>query len=181
MFRSWLQLLPDSRRAADKSEHTASPRENAPMKISDIQVGRRHRQHVGDVRSLAASIAKLGLLHPVVVDGNGRLVAGARRLAASRLLGWRDVPVRVVRNLTDAANALRAERDENTEREAFRPSEIVSIARRLEPFERAEARARLRHGGPEARAEKVWDITTRFDGQDPRQAGCGRWRVRAEA
>lgn len=63
------------------------------MKLSKDRVGKRHRQHVGDVRSLAASIGKLGLLHPIVVDGEGRLVAGARRLAAVRLLGWRDVPV----------------------------------------------------------------------------------------
>jgi ParB family chromosome partitioning protein len=48
---------------------------------------------VGDVRSLVASIDKLGLLHPIVVDGNGRLISGARRLAAVRSLGWRDVPV----------------------------------------------------------------------------------------
>jgi N6-adenosine-specific RNA methylase IME4 len=112
------------------------------VKLAEIRIGKRHRHGVGDARSLAASIAKLGLLHPVVVDGNGRLVAGARRLAAVRLLGWRDVPVRVVRSLSDAANALRAERDENTERQAFRPSEQVSIARALLPLERAEARAR---------------------------------------
>ncbi len=48
------------------------------MKLTDIRIGKRHRAHVGDVRSLAASIAQLGLLHPVVIDGDGRLVAGAR-------------------------------------------------------------------------------------------------------
>ena len=93
------------------------------MKVKEIGIGRRHRQHIGDLRSLAASIGKVGLLDPIVVDGDGRLVAGARRIAAVRSLGWRDVPVRVVRNLSDAANALRAERDENTERQEFRPSE----------------------------------------------------------
>jgi N6-adenosine-specific RNA methylase IME4 len=112
------------------------------MKLTAIRVGKRHRQHVGDVRSLATSIHRLGLLHPIVVDVKGRLVAGARRLAAVRSLGWRDVPVSVVRSLTDAAQALRAERDENTERKQFLPSEIVGIARALEPLERAEAKAR---------------------------------------
>jgi N6-adenosine-specific RNA methylase IME4 len=112
------------------------------MKPSAIRVGNRHRQSVGDVRSLAASIDRVGLLHPIVVDGNGRLVAGARRLAAVRLLGWRDVPVRVVQSLSDALSALVAERDENAERKAFLPSEMVAIARALEPLERAEARRR---------------------------------------
>jgi ParB-like chromosome segregation protein Spo0J len=124
------------------------------MKLRDIRVGKRHRHQTGDVRTLAASIERLGLLHPVVVDGNGRLVAGARRLAAVRLLGWRDVPVRVVRNLSDAADALRAERDENVERKAFVPSEIVTIARALEPLERAEAKERLKHGGRPKRGQK---------------------------
>jgi N6-adenosine-specific RNA methylase IME4 len=124
------------------------------VKLAEIRIGKRHRTEVGDVRSLAASIGKVGLLHPVVVDGNGRLVAGARRIAAARLLGWRDVPVRVVRDLAGAATALRAERDENTERKAFRPSELVSIARRLEPLERAEAKERLRHGGRPKQGQK---------------------------
>lgn len=112
------------------------------MKLRDIRVGKRHRQNVGDVRSLAASIAKLGLLHPIVVDGRGRLVVGARRLAAVRSLGWKDVTVRVVRDLSDAAAALRAERDENVERKGFTPSEQVSIARALLPLERIDAKRR---------------------------------------
>ncbi len=116
------------------------------MRIRAIRVPERHRT-IGDITSLAASIRTLGLLHPIVVDGDGRLVAGARRLAAVRALGWRDVPVRVVRSLGDAVQALRAERDENTERQAFKPSELVSLARALEPLERSEARQRLRHGG----------------------------------
>lgn len=124
------------------------------MKLADIRVTKRHRQHVGDVRSLAASIDRLGLLHPIIVDGNTRLVAGARRLAACRQLGWREVPVRVVRTLSDAAQALRAERDENTERKAFVPSELVSITRALEPLERAEAKSRLTHGGRPRAGEK---------------------------
>ena len=46
------------------------------MTISAIRVGRRYRHSVGDVRTLAASIRHLGLLHPIVVDGNNRLVVG---------------------------------------------------------------------------------------------------------
>src|SRR5437763_469246 len=39
---------------------------------------------------------KLGL-HSVVVDGNKRSVAGPRRLAAVRWLGWTKAPSRIVR------------------------------------------------------------------------------------
>ena len=64
--------------------------------ISSIQVGERHRRDLGDVDQLAASIAELGLLHPVVIKPDGALIAGERRLEACRALGWADVPVTVV-------------------------------------------------------------------------------------
>jgi ParB family transcriptional regulator, chromosome partitioning protein len=37
------------------------------------------RKRVGDVSSLAASISTIGLLHPIVIDENNKLVGGARR------------------------------------------------------------------------------------------------------
>jgi N6-adenosine-specific RNA methylase IME4/ParB-like chromosome segregation protein Spo0J len=141
------------------------------VKITQIRVGKRHRAHVGDVRSLAASIAKLGLLHAVVVDAKGRLVAGERRLAAMKSLGWKDIPVRVVRSLSDAANALRAERDENTERKAFVPSETVGIARALEPLERAEAKKR--QGTRTDRQPNAMDTHVRGDRRDKLAAVVG--------
>ena len=52
------------------------------------------------------TVSRVGLLHPVVVTSDGRLVAGERRLVACRSLGWTDVPVTVADSLADA----RAER-----------------------------------------------------------------------
>jgi ParB family transcriptional regulator, chromosome partitioning protein len=52
---------------------------------------------MGDIAALAASIADIGLLHPITVEGTGRLLAGARRYAACKLLGWKDIPVNVVK------------------------------------------------------------------------------------
>jgi ParB/RepB/Spo0J family partition protein len=53
------------------------------------------------VARLAESIATHGLLHPLVVEPASegeayRLIAGARRLAALRHLGWREAPACVV-------------------------------------------------------------------------------------
>jgi ParB family chromosome partitioning protein len=44
--------------------------------IDEIIVGKRHRRDLGDVASLAKSIDAHGLLHPVVVTPDGRLIAG---------------------------------------------------------------------------------------------------------
>ena len=68
----------------------------AQMNIDQIQIGFRYRKDLGDLRALADSIAEVGLLHPVVVTPEGRLIAGQRRLEACRLLGWTEVPVTVV-------------------------------------------------------------------------------------
>lgn len=109
---------------------------------AQIRVVQRHRRDLGDLSDLKASLSRVGLLHPVVIAPDGRLVAGERRLKAIRELGWDWVPVRVVRSLDDALKALHAERDENTCRKDFAPSEAVALARDLEPLELKAAKER---------------------------------------
>ena len=49
----------------------------------------------GEIRALAASIARYGLLSPLAVrrvEGGYELIAGERRLRALRLLGWKSAP-----------------------------------------------------------------------------------------
>jgi N6-adenosine-specific RNA methylase IME4 len=102
--------------------------EATTIPITSIVVGTRHRKNLGDVQSLADSIAAVGLLHPPVVTSEHHLIAGERRLAALRLLGWTDTPVTVV----DLADILRGEHDENFVRLDFSPSEAVDIGRAVE-------------------------------------------------
>src|SRR6267154_3496685 len=108
------------------------------MNIDQIQVGFRYRKDLGDLRTLADSIAEVGLLHPVVVTPEGRLIAGQRRLQACRQLGWQDVPVTVV----DLLQAARGEAHENFVRKELLPSEIVALKRAIEPLERRDAHER---------------------------------------
>ena len=68
----------------------------ARMHIDQIQIGYRYRKDLGDLRTLADSIAEVGLLHPVVVTPEGRLIAGQRRLEACRMAGWTEIPVTIV-------------------------------------------------------------------------------------
>jgi ParB-like chromosome segregation protein Spo0J len=53
---------------------------------------------VGDISALAASIGRVGLINPITIASDGLLLAGARRLAAVKQLGWRTVPVIVWRS-----------------------------------------------------------------------------------
>src|SRR4030042_1306076 len=98
------------------------------MRIADIRIGERHRKDMGDLESLARSIDEIGLLHPVVVTPDGRLIAGERRIRACRILGWNDIPVTVA----DLPAILRGECDENRIRKDWTPTEAVAIAKELE-------------------------------------------------
>lgn len=100
----------------------------------------RDRQDLGNIDELAQSIAAVGLLHPVVVTADYVLIAGDRRLAAVKQLGWAEVPVTVV-DITTAADALRAEADENTCRKGLTPFE-ASLARQRRATILAEDAAR---------------------------------------
>lgn len=73
--------------------------------VSDIQVGKRFRDCSGKyvfnaaVEKLAASFKKDGHKRPIIVRTDGkrpRLVAGARRLAAAKLLGWTHIEAQVL-------------------------------------------------------------------------------------
>lgn len=107
--------------------------------IDRIAICDRHRCDLGDVDALAESIRVVGLLHPVVLTPDHRLIAGLRRLEACKKLGMKKVPSRVV----DTADLLRAERDENAVRKDFTPSEAVAIGRLIEEREREAAKERM--------------------------------------
>ena len=57
------------------------------VSIDDIVFGDRHREEMGDIKTLAAAIEMIGLLHPIVISPDHRLIAGGRRLEACKLLG----------------------------------------------------------------------------------------------
>jgi N6-adenosine-specific RNA methylase IME4/ParB-like chromosome segregation protein Spo0J len=108
------------------------------LPIDAIKVGKRHRKDMGDIAGLAASMAEIGVLHPVPVRPDGQLIAGGRRMAAFKLLGWKEIPV----NIVDLDAIVRGEFAENAYTKPFTLSEAVAIKRALEPIERAAAKER---------------------------------------
>lgn len=132
--------------AAAQSLHIVSTPHYCELPVDAIRVEDRHRSDLGDIRMLADSIDTLGLIHNIVVTPDHRLVAGERRLAAVKSLGWDTVSVFVIQTLADATDRLTAERDENTCRKDFTASELVSLGRRLEELERPKAQERQLKG-----------------------------------
>lgn len=112
------------------------------VKVDEIEVGERARHDLGDLTDLMASIKELGLLQPIVVTADNKLIAGGRRLESCRRLGLGAVQVVVAEHIHDAVDLLKAERDENTCRKPMTASELVALGRQIERLERPEAARR---------------------------------------
>jgi ParB/RepB/Spo0J family partition protein len=133
--------------------------------ITKVKIGKRHRRDLGDIDTLARSVADIGLLHPIVVRPDGRLIAGERRLQACKKLGWADVPIRVV----DIDKIVRGEFAENAHRKDFLPSEIDAIRQAIEPIQRAAARERMTLGKISPGSGRTRDKVAAFAGVSGRQ------------
>jgi hypothetical protein len=118
--------------------------------ITDIQIGQRFRQDLGDIPVLAASIKANTLLHPIVVSREHVLIVGRRRLEACIQLGWTRIPAQVI----DFDDTRAAEQDENEVRKDFTPSEKVAIGEVREEQEREGAKERQAQAGGKGNAKQ---------------------------
>lgn len=71
--------------------------------LSSIIVDRdnRQRKELVKVDELAESIARIGLINPIVLTPDDVLVAGERRLTAIRQLGWTHIPAQYTDELSE--------------------------------------------------------------------------------
>ncbi len=90
----------------------------------------RIRKEVGDLLPLEKSIKNVGLLNPILIDENGELLAGYRRLFACKNLGMTEVEVTVVDVAEDKIGKLEVELAENFHRKDFTPEEILASEER---------------------------------------------------
>ena len=128
-----------------------------------IQVGERHRKEMGDLEGLAASIAREGLLQPVGITEDFRLVFGQRRLVAvQNILKWPTIPARVVR----VSSIVAGEHAENEIRKDFTPSERAAIGATVET-ELGERRGRNNPDNcPEFQGTETRELAARKAGFD---------------
>lgn len=114
------------------------------VSLDDIVIGDRRREDYGDLDGLAASIGRYGLLHPPVVDDQLRLVAGERRIRAARSLGWTEIDVRLLGDITEAERR-EIELQENLHRKDLtsyeRNKTLVALAETAAEIDRSELRA----------------------------------------
>lgn len=139
--------------------------------INKIDTGNRFRKDYGDLEPLADSIKSLGLLQPIGITEDFKLVFGGRRLCACRdVLKWTKIEARIVK----VSSIIRGEHDENEVRKDFTPSERVAIAKAL------EAEIGERRGNPSIR-HRGDELKGRSDALVAKQAGFSSRRSLRDA
>lgn len=99
--------------------------------IKSIKIRKRIRKDLGDISGLAESMARYGQLHPILITKKNQLVAGRRRLAAAKSLGWTSINASILRDRSPA-DCLELELDENVHRSSLSRDEIEDGLARLE-------------------------------------------------
>lgn len=103
------------------------------------------RENVGDVEGLAASIAALGILEPLLVrpvepfdDGVFEVLAGERRLAAAHVAGLATAPCLVLDAPLDDVDVVELMIVENMQRHGFTPLEEAAAFAHLQRLGRSQ-------------------------------------------
>ncbi len=131
--------------AVGKYKHPRPPEELhvQNIRIDSVKVGKRMRP-LGDITSLVASIREVGLLNPITVTRDRRLISGLHRLEAFKVLGRRTIPA-IILSVTPTEAAIR-EIDENLVR-----NDLVLLERAEHLYRRKELYERMhpdtRQGG----------------------------------
>ena len=99
--------------------------------IEDIKIKKRIRKDLGDLTPLIDSLRKHGLMNPVVITKNNELIAGHRRIASAKVLGWKSIDVMVLDKISELEK-LELEIEENVARKDFSEDELEDAIARLE-------------------------------------------------
>jgi len=105
-----------------------------------IWVPERVRKDIGDLQALADSITRVGLLQPIVISPEYRLICGGRRYRACEMLKWDTIPAVIV----DIESMALGEIAENELRKNFTVSERAAIPQLIEE----DLRSKERRGRP---------------------------------
>lgn len=133
------------------------------VNIKDIIIKKRARKDEGDLTSLMESLDKIGQLNPIILNSKMELIAGYRRLAAAKKLGWTKISATII-EINNKADMLAIEIDENVHRLPFDDADLSEAYKRLAKLRRKNIFVRAWHkimgffknlfGKKEAKAEE---------------------------
>ena len=158
-----------------KTGPVAAPRSNEVeqvvyIKLSELHPFKNHPFQVRDdeeMRAMVSSVKDKGITNAAIVrprEGGGyEMVSGHRRMKASELAGFIDMPC-IVRNLTDEQAITQMVEDNTNQRESILPSERAkALKMQLEAIKRQGARGDLTTSGQNGAVDKVPDHLLRAE------------------
>ena len=83
------------------------------IETADVIIKRSVRENYGDLQSLVASIKKLGLIYPVIIDKNNILISGNRRIEACLEAEIKTIPAVRLEIAYNSPEALEIQADDN--------------------------------------------------------------------
>ena len=134
--------------------------------IDEIQINERIRNNLNElqVNRLSESISQIGLINPITISKNKKLVAGNHRLHACKKLGWDTIPC-VITTLDDSLLLELQEIDENLIR-----YELHYIDRGNHLRRRRNIYEEINGTAEEIRIQKVKKNLKQFSDKAPRAA-----------
>ena len=110
----------------------------------------RYRKDAGNIKDIAQSIQEYGQIQPIVINREGELIAGGRRLAACTLL-QKEVKV-IYEDIVDNLLMREWELEENLRRKDFTPAEEIIAVSEI------HAMRQKKHGKTESGMDTGWSI-----------------------
>lgn len=104
--------------------------DSLPPESININRHERQRRDLGDLTSLKSSIARNGVLNPIIITEDNELIAGERRLTACLELGLSSIPVRLFSSLSPTDRQI-IELAENVQRKDLEWKEEVDTCARI--------------------------------------------------
>jgi len=101
------------------------------VEIAKIKIEDRGRIDMGNIDELSRSLKEKGLLQPISIDSNFRLLAGGRRIAAAQAAGFTKISA-VIRPAADSLDQLEVELYENVHRKDMTWPERAKLEKRIE-------------------------------------------------
>lgn len=169
-------LESDERGGEQDRANGAKGQDGLRWRIADITIPDAMTACGKRVIDIAASIAEIGQLQPILITRKGILIAGLHRLRAREHLGHEEIEVKII-DLDDARTRLAAI-DENLIRKDLEALERAELIReRKDLYEALHPEAARPQGG---RTKKNGEMTTPFSEVTANLAGCDRRTVQQD-
>ena len=104
------------------------------LKLSELKETKSQRDH-GDLSGLKQSIQEVGLINPLTINHNKKLLAGRRRYQVVKELGWKEVDCRIL-NSKDALTDFKISIEENLKRKSLTDLEVASAIKDYDELKR---------------------------------------------